>query len=87
MRAVKVTVTSKLALTAYMLWIGVATASLVDYRANQHMAGVGALLMALIACTVHVRIGQTRNRERMTSDIGAMLRVDQLANRRKDLSR
>ncbi|HMI75649.1 MAG TPA: hypothetical protein VK495_13155 [Steroidobacteraceae bacterium] len=44
----------------YLLWLGVGIAALIDYRANTHMAGLAAILLAMIACTIHVRSGQRK---------------------------
>jgi uncharacterized membrane protein len=58
-------------LIAYLLWLGVGIASLIDYRANAHIAGLAAILLAMIACTIHVRTGQVRVTERIGRMIAA----------------
>jgi len=61
-------------LCCYLLWLGVGVAALIDYRAHAHIAGLTAILLAMIACTVHVRIGQQKVAER----VGDMLHLAEL---------
>lgn len=63
-----------MAATAYLLWIGVGTAAFVDYHSDAHLAGVAAILMAIIAATMHIRIGQMKVWER----VSIMVEADRL---------
>jgi len=74
----RITVTSRLALIAYMLWMGVGIAGAAYLRDEARGTALGSVLLAIIAATVHVRIGQTKARERMTNDVGAMIRINEL---------
>lgn len=67
--------------TAYLMWIGVATAAFVDYHADAHMAGVVAIIMAIVAAVMHIRIGQAKVGERVT----AMIEIDRLADAMRHL--
>lgn len=51
---------------AYALWVGAGLALLVDVRADAHfIPGVMAIMLAIVAMTVHVRAGQVRVAERI----------------------
>lgn len=67
----KITVTSKMALIAYVLWIAVGICAGAYVRGGPRGAAMTAMILALIACTVHIRTGQRR----VANEVGAMIRV------------
>jgi len=67
-----------MALIAYMLWIGVAIASGAYIRGGERGTAMGAIILAVIACTVHIRISLAKAHERTTNNIGAMIRINEL---------
>jgi len=63
-----------MALSAYMLWFGVAVAGGAYIRGDQHGLGMCAIVLAIIAATVHIRIGQARVSDR----VSALIEVDRM---------
>lgn len=82
---VKITVTSKMVLIAYVLWIAVGITAGAYVHNGTRGAAMTATLLALIACTVHIRAGQRRVSHEICLAVGIAgldQRVTQIARAR-----
>lgn len=66
--------TTRMAASAYMLWLGVAVAGGAYIHGGPRGLGMCAIVLAIIAATVHIRIGQARISDR----VSVLIEVDRL---------